>query len=799
MFRTARFANSPAAPVATLELAGAPGRFVPLRRTDLTGSIVGPFADLSVTHVYRFGRDQHAGIVEAVYRFPLPGDAAVTGVTVRFGAVTVEATLAEREASERAYGKALKEGKQAALLTREAADVFTLRVAGIPPEEEVRVTTRFVQLARDEGDAWTLRIPLTTAPRYARSDEAGSRPATGQPLAVLRDPGHRFTLDLRFAGAPAVISPTHLLTVQPEADGLRVQLADGETLPDRDCVLRWPATGRDLALFEQPVGDSRYLLALVTAPMDVARTVARPREVILLVDHSGSMHGPKWAAADWAVERFLTQLADEPGERATFALGVFQTTTRWFSSRPLPATAERVREAVAFLKAARDGGGTELGVALEQALRLPRSEDRAGHVIVITDAEVTDAARILRLADDEAPRSDRRRISVLCIDAAPNSFLASELAERGGGIARFLTSDPAAEDIATALDEVLAFWSGPVVSDLRVELNRPLVELGAGGAAQGTDWTTVDLGELRPGRSSVLVARVGAGEALRARLVGTPGILAEAEATPSPVALAPFFGARRVAALEYLIGADVEPAALRAQLGRLGYDPRLVATSRAVYAENRRADATRALKALLIREALAAGLASSETAFLAVRHEAGRPVETRVVVGAALPMGWSEEFLTASGSTIGSSMLLALAQPSSLGFLSLAKAVEATPDVAEPAPSPRAPRSVVLFRGAAPADGVLFDSSRDRGLLPEKVTLNQLVAQSEVWPSREVWLLVFVGDRSVPRARVRLADLLRQGARPLHLAVDRADVVSLVLVDPGRELAGRFLKVEVGW
>jgi Ca-activated chloride channel family protein len=794
MFRTSRFANSPAAPVATLEIAGAPGRFVPLRRTDLTGSVVGPFADLRVTHVYWFERDQHAGVIEALYRFPLPGDAAVTGVTVRFGAVTIEATLAEREASERAYGKAVEEGKQAALLTREAADVFTLRVAGIPPEEEVRVTTRYVQLARDEGDDWTLRIPLTTAPRYSRSDEAGSRPATGQPLAILRDPGHRFTLDLRFVGALGVTSPTHPLTVQPEADGLRVLLADGETLPDRDCVLRWPAAVRALALFDQPAGAERYLLALVTAPMDIAGSVARPRDVILLVDHSGSMQGPKWAAADWAVERFLTHLADEPGERPTFALGVFHTTTRWFAAAPRPATAEHVRSAVAFLNAARDGGGTELGVALEQALRLPRSEDRAGHVIVITDAEVTDVARILRLADEEALRPDRRRISVLCIDAAPNSFLASELAERGGGIARFLTSDPAAEDIATALDEVLAFWSGSVVSDLRLELNRPLVELAAGGAAQGTDWTAVDLGELRPGRASVLVARVGAGELARARLVGPTGILAEAEATPSPVALAPFFGARRVAALEYLIGADLDPKTLRAQLVRLGYDPSLVAASRAVYAENRRTDAARALKALLVREALAAGLASSETAFLAVRNEAGRPVETRVVVGVALPAGWSGEFLTASGPP----MLLAFA-PSSLGLLSLTKAVEATPEIAEPALSPRAPRSAVLFRGVPPADGVLFDSSRDRGLLPERATLARLVARSEGRPSGEVWLHVFIGDRSVPRARVRLADLLRQGARPLHLAVDRADVVSLVLLDPGRELVGRFLEIEVGW
>ena len=78
---------------------------------------------------------------------------------------------------------------------------------------------------------------------------------------------------------------------------------------------------------------------------------------------------------------------------------------------------------------------------------------------------------------------ERRRIDVLCIDAAPNSFLARELAERGGGVARFLTSAPDQEDITTALDEVLADWAQPVVTGLRLEVNRAGVE--AAGHAIG--------------------------------------------------------------------------------------------------------------------------------------------------------------------------------------------------------------------------------------------------------------------------------------------------------------------------
>src|SRR5205823_14421911 len=125
------------------------------------------------------------------------------------------------------------------------------------------------------------------------------------------------------------------------------------------------------------------------------------------------------------------------------------------------------------------------------------------HVRIIRDAEVTDAGRILRLADQEAKREDRRRISVLCIDAASNAFLARELAERGGGAARFLTSDPEQEDITTALDEVLADWAQPVLTGLQLEVNRGRAECAGRDVSQGDteDTSRIDLGDLPTGRA----------------------------------------------------------------------------------------------------------------------------------------------------------------------------------------------------------------------------------------------------------------------------------------------------------
>src|SRR5439155_11280243 len=93
----------------------------------------------------------------------------------------------------------------------------------------------------------------------------------------------------------------------------------------------------------------------------------------------------------------------------------------------------------------------------------------------------------------------RRRISMLCIDAAPNATLALELADRSGGVARFLTSAPEEEDISTALDDVLAEWARPVLAGARLEANRDRLE-AAGSHALPVGGSAVELGGLPAGR-----------------------------------------------------------------------------------------------------------------------------------------------------------------------------------------------------------------------------------------------------------------------------------------------------------
>lgn len=841
-------------------------QFVPLKRTELGGTVTGPLAALSVTQTFGYSQEQCGRVLEAIYRFPLPGDAAVSGVTVRFGDVEIIAELKERQQAEAEYEEAKREGRQAALTTRESPDVFTLRVAGIQPDEDVIVTTRYVQLAREEsGGYWSLRVPLTTAPRYTRSDESNSTFAQGQPLALMRDPGHRFTMNVRLDSATDIGSDTHTLTTHDEEGGIRAQLTEGEVLPDRDLVLRWRAAAEanrpSLKVFAHADGTESplYFLAQVTPPKTGKPEEPIAREVILLVDHSGSMEGAKWEAADWAVIRFLSSL----NERDTFALGLFHNSTYWFEKQPAAATAQRVDEAIRFLQAHKDSGGTELGVALEQAVHLStsnRSSACSRHILIVTDAEVSDAGRLVRLADEASRKNpeERRRISVLCIDAAPNSFLANELAERGGGIARFLTSQPEEEDITTALDAILEEWAEPVLYGLKLQVNRPGVEASGTAVHREPDASEIDLGDLSGGRARWVAGRIPNPQAGSVSFSLTSGFgrrertIAEWQEESPRYARRPeikaLFGARRVLALEFLENGDYDKKELEERLTRLGYDNSALTTSdeKRLYAENRREDAQKIVRSLLVREALEFGLASSQTSFIATRKEAGKPVEESVAVANALPSGWSEGFLSPGmpvmcvAAPTMAPQLTGIANVRRQCAPSLDMLYQSAPS-GKPSPAPASPPAkggsgiVGFLQGlfsksdATDADVIqteavyevaaepveepsshnrylfeqtptfagdratLFDSRQGMGPLSSAGTLSRLTLE---FPKGKpdaaaldtgLELLLFMDDLASPRARVRLSDLLRMGGtRPLNLRYNAGAVILVVLADPNQ-------------
>lgn len=467
-------------------------RFVPLVRTEVSGTIAGPLADLSIEHIFRFTAEQCDHAIDALYRFPPPCGAVMQHMTVRFDDVKIETGQWPQEAE---IVEAVREkDHQGFPVTECSQDGFTLQVSGVPPNEDVHITASYVQVGEPHGIGFSFRIP--SAGRSMGGDQDSSK----SPTVPFHDSNYRFIMRVRSAGKGELSSPTFDL----QHDGSIYSLKAG-IVPDRDLELIWtPHQFEDrpmLQVFTDGASDPCFL-ALVSPPRSYGEGLRR--EWTIMLDRSPSMEGARRQAADRAAERLLKCLL--PRDR--FNLCQFNSTAGWFADRPLRATADNVANAISLLQRG-ETGGPGLEAVLEQALNQQVAGGNISrHVFIITGAEISNNARVLEMMRRESLKPASRRCSVLCVGSDPGLHFFQGVAEVGGHPFNFLKSPQGEMDTVVTVDKLLMEWSLPVMSDIGLLTSRRLDGLQS---VYVNGMYNSDVGELRAGRSTWLVGKCGGG------------------------------------------------------------------------------------------------------------------------------------------------------------------------------------------------------------------------------------------------------------------------------------------------
>jgi Ca-activated chloride channel homolog len=470
-----------------LLLRGENDRYVeaPLVGTDVDLAISGPTARAHVTQIFHNPTD---GWVEAVYVYPLPEGAAVDTLKMVVGERVIVGDIKERKKAREVYEQAKSAGQKAGLIEQERPNIFTNSVANIGPRETVVVQIEYQEPVRQSGNEFSLRVPLVVAPRFMPEpivqtvDFTAGAQGWGQvadPVAdrdrispPVLDPRKQppvnpvaITVHLQ-AGFPlaAVKSHHHAVTVSDEAGGRLIKLADGPVPADRDFELSWtPAATRapSVGLFRERIGDADYLLAFVTPPVVEASARAdeqRSREIVLVIDNSGSMGGTSMAQAKASLLYALGRL--KPSDR--FNVIRFDNTMDVLFSDAMPADAERVAQAEAFVSALEARGGTEMVAPMKAALTDRRGGDAntVRQVIFLTDGEIGNEQQLFETIGALRGRS---RVFMVGIGSAPNSFLMTRAAELGRGTFTHIGS---AEQVEERMRVLFGKLESPAVTNL---------------------------------------------------------------------------------------------------------------------------------------------------------------------------------------------------------------------------------------------------------------------------------------------------------------------------------------------
>src|SRR5271165_3668658 len=309
---------------------------LPLDTVDIHAAIAGTSASVELTQGFRNPFDVP---LEATYVFPLPVRAAVTAMRMECAGHVVEAVLKERSRARADYDQAIAAGRRAVIAEEDRPDVFTMRAGNIAPGERVTVRLSLAQpLPYQDGEV-TFRFPLVVAPRYIPGSPLGGAPA-GSGVAADTDavpdasrisppvllPGFpnpvRLSLaidlydDNRCVATDGVRSSLHAILTEEKGGFRRIRLDPGDRL-NRDFILRFRLGSRDpaapihstLTFHPDGEGDGRAgTFALTLIPPAGVELTSRPRDVVFVLDRSGSMEGWKIVAARRALARMVDTL-----------------------------------------------------------------------------------------------------------------------------------------------------------------------------------------------------------------------------------------------------------------------------------------------------------------------------------------------------------------------------------------------------------------------------------------------------------------------------------------------------------
>ncbi|HEV3027905.1 MAG TPA: VIT domain-containing protein, partial [Planctomycetota bacterium] len=343
-------------------------------------------------------------VLEATYIFPMSGGSAVSAFELKVGTRVIKGIVKERGDARRTYQKAIDDGKRAALLEQDRDDVFTVQVGNLPPGEEVSV--RIVTSERlpfFEDGTTELRLPLVVAPRYIPGSPVDRDPVgdgvewdtdqvpdasriTPPRLARGFDPrvGLRIEVELADEGGLSDLACSQHAIRMSEG---KISLTRQDELLDRDFILRWKLSGEKVRTALLTTKDGYGMLSILPPKRDGFLGLAR--DVIFVLDRSGSMGGVKMSSAARACSLLLSTL----GPRDRFAITAFDDRAEWFAEgRFTPAHEAGIAAGEKFLRTIDARGGTELDPAMKETLELiGRRKDADGRVpvvVILTDGQV---------------------------------------------------------------------------------------------------------------------------------------------------------------------------------------------------------------------------------------------------------------------------------------------------------------------------------------------------------------------------------------------------------------------------
>jgi len=379
----------------------------PALKTDIDVDIQG---DLATVHVLQHFENPMNTPLNVRYLFPLNKEAAVYAMVVEVGDEVIRAHIDEVQVAEKTFEQAKKAGNSAALLKQHRPNMFTQDIANLMPKLPIKVTLSYVQALPKVDGEYELVLPLVVGPRFQPPHAGKPNNSVDQIEQVghwqletlpqypvvprLENPKYiepeRVSIAIKLNAGMSVQqidSQTHALQINSSDEQQHhIQLAAGRVIDNRDFVLRYHLAGTEnqAGLLSYHNGEKGFFSLLLEPPAIPSTEQITPREIVFVLDCSGSMRGQPMAASKAFMRQALRQLRSKD----SFRIIRFSDSATEFSARPKRATAHNIRTGIRYTDQLTGMGGTMMTEGIRQALSVPVPQGSIRLVTFLTDGYI---------------------------------------------------------------------------------------------------------------------------------------------------------------------------------------------------------------------------------------------------------------------------------------------------------------------------------------------------------------------------------------------------------------------------
>jgi Ca-activated chloride channel family protein len=408
---------------------------------------------VAVTTVEQVFRNHTDRPLEATYVFPVPKGASVRKFSMWINGKETAGELVDAAKARKIYTDIVQRTLDPGLLEYMGNDLLRVKVFPVPAHGDQKMKLSYTSLANNDNGLIEYIYPLKTNGKATKTLE-------------------KFALDINIKSQHAVqniYSPTHYISMtRPSDREANVHFEKDQGLLDKDFQLFYTTGKKDVgltALTHRPNSESNgYFMLLASPRAELSKDQQIPRDMVFVLDTSGSMQGKRMEQARAALKFCLNQL----GPKDRFALINFATVVNKYTDHLLPATTEQVTAARKWVDKLQATGGTAIDDALARALEF-RSDDTSRNFTIVFFTDGTPTVGELNpdkiLANFSKKNTASTRVFTFGVGDDVNASFLDRLAEQSRAISTFVRE---AEDIEAKVSSLYGKISNPVLANLKL-------------------------------------------------------------------------------------------------------------------------------------------------------------------------------------------------------------------------------------------------------------------------------------------------------------------------------------------